>query len=52
VGDYGLFIGIDQTHAQQRGHDDALLGLTVHKRFVVVVFGSPKVSRLAVECLL
>jgi hypothetical protein len=39
VGDYWLFIGIDQTHAQKRGRDDALFGLAVHKRFLVVVFG-------------
>jgi len=39
VADYWLFIGIDQPHAQKRGRDDALLGLAVHKHFLVVVFG-------------
>jgi hypothetical protein len=50
VSNYWLFIGIDQTHAQKRGRDDALLGLAVHKRFLVVVFG--RMAFFAVECLL
>jgi hypothetical protein len=50
VGDYWLFIGIDQTHAQKRGRDDALLSLAVHKRFLEVIFG--RLAFFAADCLL